>query len=91
VGKEATEEVVFHNNAAGSVRVEADLIADYPGFMVQPKSFLLQPQEETTFKVTYHPSDKGAFHADLRLTIQPFQTEIRIPLVLSIESTAGKP
>ena len=91
VGKEATEEVVFHNNAAGSVRVEADLIADYPGFLVQPKSFLLQPQEETIFKVTYHPSDKGAFHADLRLTIQPFQTEIRIPLVLSRESTAGQP
>jgi len=91
VGKEASEELVFHNNAPGSVRVEADLIADYPGFIVQPKAFALQPHEEVTFKVTYHPSDKGVFHAALRLTIQPFQTEIRIPLVLAKESAAGKP
>ncbi len=90
VGKEATEEVVFHNNAPGAVRVEADLIADYAGFVVQPKSFLLQPQEEAIFKVTYHPSDKGAFHANLRLTIQPFETEYLIPLLLSKESAADK-
>jgi hypothetical protein len=91
VGKETTEEIVFHNNAAGAVRIEADLIADYPGFAVQPKGFLLQPREETTFKVTYHPSDKGVFRAKLRLTIQPFETELLIPLVLSKESGAGKP
>ena len=89
VGKEATEEVVFHNNAPGPVRVEADLIADYPGFVVQPKSFLLQPRNETTFKVTYRPTDKGIFNAKLRLTIQPFETEYLIPLILSKES--GKP
>ena len=91
VGKEATEEVVFHNNAPGAVRVEADLIVDYPGFVVQPKSFLLQPREEATFKVTYHPSDKGIFHAKLRLTIQPFESELLIPLILSKESAADKP
>ncbi len=91
VGKEATEEVVFHNNAPGAVRVEADLIADYPGFAVQPKGFLLKHQEETTFKVTYHPSDKGVFHATLRLTIQPFETEFLIPLILSKEANADKP
>jgi hypothetical protein len=90
VGKETTEEVVFHNNAAGPVRVEADLIADYTGFVVQPKSFLLKPREETIFKVTYHPSDKGVFQAKLRLTIQPFETEYLIPLLLSKESTADK-
>ena len=88
-GKEATEEVVYHNNAPGPVRVEADLIADYPGFTVQPKSFLLQPQEETTFKVTYRPSgNKGVFHANLRLTIQPFETEVLIPLLLAKEAAA---
>jgi hypothetical protein len=91
VGKEATEEVVFHNNAPGSVRIEADLIADYTGFVVQPKSFLLQPREEAVFKVTYHPSDKGVFGAKLRLTIQPFETEYLIPLILSKESAPGKP
>ena len=91
-GKETTEEVVFHNNVPGQVRVDADLIADYPGFIVQPKSFMLQPQEETTFKVTYRPADqKGVFHANLRLTIQPFETEVLIPLVLSKETKADKP
>jgi len=89
-GKEATEEVVFHNNASGSVRVEADLIADYPGFVVQPKAFALQPQEEVTFKVTYHPSNKNVFNAKLRLTIQPFETEYLIPLILSKESAPDK-
>lgn len=91
VGKEATEEVVFHNNSPGSVRIDADLIADFPGFVVQPKSFLLKPQEEATFKVTYHPSDKGVFKATLRLTAQPFATEYKIPLILTKEPAAGKP
>ncbi len=91
VGQESTEEIVFHNNTPGQVRVDADLIADFPGFVVQPKKFLLKAQEETTFKVSYHPSDKGAFNAALRLTIQPFEREVRIPLILSKESAAGKP
>ena len=91
VGKETTEEVVFHNNSPGSVRVEADLIEDYPGFVVQPKAFGLKPQEEVTFKVTYHPSNKGVFHANLRLTIQPFDSEVLIPLILSKESAPDKP
>ena len=91
VGQESTEEIVFHNNSPGEVRVEADLIADFPGFVVQPKKFQLKAQEETTFKVTYHPSDKGVFNAALRLTVQPFEREVRIPLILSKESSAGKP
>ena len=91
VGRESTEEIVFHNNAPGEIRVEADLIADFPGFVVQPKKFQLRAQEEATFKVTYHPSDKGVFKAALRLTVQPFEHEVRIPLVLSQPSAAGKP
>lgn len=91
VGQESTEEIVFHNNTPGEIRVEADLIADFPGFVVQPKKFQLRAQEETTFKVTYHPSDKGVFKAALRLTVQPFEREVRIPLVLSKESSASKP
>jgi hypothetical protein len=91
VGQESTEEIVFHNNSPGEVRVDADLIADFPGFVVQPKKFQLKAQEEATFRVTYHPSDKGVFNASLRLTVQPFEREVRIPLVLSKESSAGKP
>ena len=91
VGQESTEVIVFHNNSPGEIRVDADLIADFPGFVVQPKKFQLKAQEEATFKVTYHPSDKGVFNAALRLTIQPFEREVRIPLILSKESSAGKP
>jgi hypothetical protein len=91
VGRESTEEIVFHNNSPGEIRVDADLIADFPGFVVQPKKFQLKAQEETTFKVTYHPSDKGVFSAVLRLTIQPFEREVRVPLILSKESAAAKP
>jgi hypothetical protein len=91
VGKEATEEIVFHNNSPGEVRIDADLIADSPGFVVQPKKFQLKAQEETTFKVSYHPSAKGVFNAALRLTVQPFEREVRIPLILSTEAPTGKP
>ncbi|MDP8989604.1 MAG: hypothetical protein M3N41_05920 [Acidobacteriota bacterium] len=91
VGQESTEEIVFHNNAPGEIRVEADLIADFPGFVVQPKKFQLRAQEEATFKVTYRPSGKGVFNAALRLTVQPFESEVRIPLLLSKPSSAGKP
>jgi hypothetical protein len=91
VGQESAEEIVFHNNFPGEVRVDADLIADFPGFTVQPKKFQLKAQEEIAFKVTYHPSDKGVFKAALRLTVQPFESEVRIPLVLSKESSTGKP
>jgi hypothetical protein len=91
VGQESTQEIVYHNNAPGEIRVDADLIADFAGFTVQPKKFQLKAQEEITFKVTYHPSDKGVFNAALRLTVQPFEREVRIPLILSKEASAGKP
>ncbi len=89
--KEATEEIVYHNNTPGEVRVEADLIADFPGFVVQPKKFQLKANEEIAFKISYHPSGKGVFNASLRFTVQPFEREISIPLVLSRESGASKP
>ena len=91
VGHESTEEIVFHNNTPGQIRVDADLIADFPEFVVQPKKFQLQAQEEVTFKVTYHPSNKSVFRASLRLTVQPFESEVRIPLILSKETAPGKP
>ena len=59
----------------GEMRVEADLIADYPGFIVQPKKLPAEAQEETTFRVTYHPSDKGVFNASSALDVQPFESE----------------
>jgi hypothetical protein len=92
VGKESTEELTFHNNSPGEIRVEADLIAEQPGFVVLPKKFKLRAQEEITFKIFYHPSDKGGiFNAALRLTVQPFESEVKIPLILSKEPAAGKP
>jgi hypothetical protein len=89
VDKETTEEIVYHNNSAGEIRVEADLIADFPGFVVQ--KFQLKAQEEIAFKVSYHPSGKGVFKAALRFTVQPFEQEITIPLMLSKESNLVKP
>jgi len=95
VGQESTEELVFHNNSPGVVKVDADLILDYPGFEVEPKRFMLNPQAEAIFKVTYNPanapSDKGVFNAWLRLTLQPFEREYRIPLKLSPPPAAPKP
>jgi hypothetical protein len=91
VDKEATEEIVYYNNSPGEIRIEADLITDFPGFVVQPKKFLLKAKEETTFKITYHPSGKGVFNAALRFTIQPFDREVKIPLILSADPAATKP
>ena len=95
VGKESTQEIVYHNNSPGVVKVDADLILDYPGFEVEPKRFMLNPQAEAIFKVTYNPAnapaDKGIFNAALRLTIQPFEVEYRIPLKLSAPPAAPKP
>jgi hypothetical protein len=92
VGRQSTEGVRFHNNSPGPVRVEADLIAGYPGFVVEPPtSVLVNPEMDATFKVTYHPSDKGIFQAYLRLTIQPFGTEIPVLLRIHPEPAPAKP
>ena len=90
-GRESTEGVRFHNSSPGPVRVEADLIAGYGGFVVEPPtSVLVDPDMEATFKVTYHPTGKAIFNAYLRLTIQPFGTEIPIILRIHPEPAAAK-
>jgi hypothetical protein len=92
VGRESTEGVKFHNNSPGPVRVEADLIAGFNGFVVEPPtSVLVNPEGDATFKVTYHPSDKRMFNAYLRLTIQPFGTEIPVLLRMHPEPDPVKP
>jgi hypothetical protein len=90
VGRESTEGVRFHNTSPGPVRVEADLITAYAEFVVDPPSSLVNPGMDATFKVTYHPSGKGIFKAFLRLTIQPFGTEIPIILRIHPEPAPAK-
>jgi len=55
VGKEATEEVTFHNGNNGQVRVQAEVRGVRDTITIEPNDLLVNAQADVKFKITYKP------------------------------------
>ena len=78
-GKEASDEVVYRNGVGGAVTLIADIVGDYKSFSVEPKRIQVAAGKDAVFKVHYHPSE-NLYPASVRLTLEPFERETRIPI-----------
>lgn len=78
-GTPGSEELVFHNGLQGIVDVEIDIVGDYVAFSVEPRHVQVQSGKDLTLKVSYKPSS-NSISSVVRLTIEPFQREVKIPL-----------
>jgi len=81
-GKAASDEFVFHNGLKGVVTLVADIVGDYRSFSVEPRRVQLESGKEVTFQVHYQPSENLS-PATVRLTLDPFQRELHIPIRVS--------
>lgn len=78
-GKPGSDDFVFHNGASGFVDMFVDIVGDYVAFSVSPKHVQLEGGKNLTLKVDYKPS-ANPMPAFVRLTIQPFERTLQIPL-----------
>lgn len=73
------QELVFHNGLKGVVRVTVDVVGDYRAFSVDPKEMQVLSDGELKLHVHYKPMP-DLFQASLRITIDPFNRAITVPL-----------
>ena len=91
LGKEATEEVTFHNNNPGQVQVYVGVQGDTDSVTVEPHSALLNPQAELAVKVTYKPAKDTFARTAIQFTVEPFGSVYVLPVRAVREGSDPKP
>jgi len=89
-GKAAMEEVVFHNGNRGPVKLVSDVIGNPAEFAVAPLTTSVGTDQDFTVKISYTPVEGPAIPAQVRLTVEPFQQQILIPVTLASESAPSE-
>jgi hypothetical protein len=80
LGKEGTEQVIFHNNSNGQVRVLAEVRGVRDTVTVEPIEVMVAPQADVPFKVIYKPHPESAMRGGVLFTIEPFGSAIGLPV-----------
>ncbi len=91
LGKEATEQVTFHNNNPGYVKVEVEVRGVADTVTVEPNSSLLDPQADLQVKLTYKPLKESSMQGQVRFTLEPFGSVIVLPVNIAREGQIPKP
>jgi ASPM-SPD-2-Hydin domain-containing protein len=85
LGTAGTEQVVFHNGNRGAVKLVVDVIGNATEFQVEPATGLVNADQDSTVKITYAPEKNLTLRTQVRLTIEPFQQQILIPITFASE------
>jgi len=91
LGKEATEEVIFHNSNNGHIRVSAEVRGVADTITVEPNSVMASPQADVPFKITYKPRSESAVRGVVLFTLEPFGSVYVLPVRLAREGQTRKP
>ncbi len=91
MGKAATEQVTFHNNNPGYVKVEVEVRGVADTVTVEPYSSLVTAQGDFQVKLTYTPLKESSMQGHVRFTVEPFGTVIDLPVSIAREVQAPKP
>ena len=84
-GKEATEQVTFHNSNNGHVRVYAEVRGAADTITVEPHDIMVKPQADVPFKITYKPRSESSMRGVVLFTLEPFGSGIYLPLRIARE------
>ena len=80
LGKEATEEVTFHNSNNGQVRVYAEPRGVADTITIEPNNVMVSPQADVPFKITYKPHPESSVRGGVLFTLEPFGSVIVLPV-----------
>jgi len=90
LGKDGTEQVIFHNSNNGHVRVLAEVRGVRDTITVEPNDVMVKPQEDVPFKITYKSRPESPVRGEVRFTLEPFGSVVVLPVRLAREGQAGR-
>ena len=90
LGSAGMEQVVFHNGNRGAVKLVADVIGNGAEFQVEPVTALVSADQDAKVKITYAPEKNLTMRTQVRLTVEPFQQQILIPITFASEPEPAK-
>ena len=85
LGKDGTEQVIFHNSNNGHVRVLAEVRGVRDTITVEPNDVMVKPQEDVPFKITYKSRPESPVRGEVRFTLEPFGSVVVLPVRLARE------
>ena len=91
LGKEATEQVTFHNSNPGPVRVLAEVRGVADTVTVEPNDLMVDAQADAPFKIIYKPRPESAVRGGVLFTLEPFGSVYVLPVRLAREGQTAKP
>ena len=91
LGKEATEQVTFHNGNPGVVQVNVEVRGVADTVTVEPNSSLVIPQADFQVNLTYKPLKESSMRGEVRFTVEPFGSVYVLPVRLAREVQTPKP
>jgi hypothetical protein len=91
LGKEATEQVTYHNGSNGQVRVLTEVRGVRDTVTVEPNDVMVGPQADAPFKISYKPHPESAVRGEVLFIVEPFGSGIRLPVRLVREGQIPNP
>jgi hypothetical protein len=91
LGKDATEQVTFHNGNNGAVRVLAEVRGVRDTITVEPNDIMVNARADAPFKITYKSHPESAARGGVLFTVEPFGSVYVLPVRLTREGQAARP
>ena len=91
LGKEATEQITFHNSSPGPVRVLAEVRGVADTITVEPSDLMVGARADVPFKITYKPRPESALRGGVLFTLEPFGSVYVLPVRLAREGQPARP
>jgi hypothetical protein len=91
LGKDGTEQVIFHNGNNGAVRVQAEVRGVRDTITVEPNNHLVDAQADLQFKIIYKPSPESALRGAVLFAVEPFGSVYVLPVRLAAEGKTPRP
>ena len=91
LGKDASEEVTFHNNNPGVIQVNVEVRGVADTVTVDPNSSQLNPQADLKVKLTYKPRPESSLRGAVLFSLEPFGSVYVLPVRLAREEQVRKP
>jgi hypothetical protein len=91
LGQAGMDEVVFHNGNQGTVNLVSDIFGNPDEFKVEPVTAAVPANQDFKVKVTYTPQPGPRIPAKVRLTVQPFQQELLVPVIFAPDTSTQPP
>jgi hypothetical protein len=80
LGKEGAEQVTYHNNSNGQVRVLAEVRGVADTITVEPGDLMVNPGADVQFKIIYKPHPESSRRGGVLFSVEPFGSVVGLPV-----------